>query len=148
MLLGFSNFIQTDRATALATAGKEKREKAEKEEKDKEEKEKKEQQQEEKDQTYREDRREYREDRGAFAQIISNIVQNQNDTNQTVPQSIISRGTSAVNISTITSTSNSNKQIIVSSKPTFNRTPRRQQHQDKGATNITHKIDNEEAKNK
>ena len=40
LLRGFSNFIQTDRATALATAEKEKNEKAEK---DKEEKEKKEQ---------------------------------------------------------------------------------------------------------
>ena len=41
-----------------------------------------------------------------------------------------------VNISTITSTLNSKKQIIVSPRPTFNRTPRRQQHQDKRATNI------------
>ena len=108
-----------------------KKEKAEKEEKDKEEKEKKEKQEEEKD-------KKYREDRGTFSQILSKIAQNQNDTNQTVPQSIISRGTSAVNISTITSTSNSSQQIIVSPR-SFNRTPRRQQHQDKVATNITAK---------
>ena len=132
MLGVFSNFIQTNRATALATAEKEKKEK------NKEEKEKKEQQEEEKDQRYREDRQEYRGDRVRFVRLISNIVQNQNDTNQTVPQSIISRGTSAVNISTITSTSNSSTQIIVSPR-SFNRTPRRQQHQDKGATNITAK---------
>ena len=49
------------------------------------------------------------------------------------------RGTSAVNISTITSTSNSNKQIIVSPRSTFNCTPRRQKLQDKGARNITAK---------
>ena len=121
-MLGFSNFIQTDWATALATAEKEKKERIEK---DKEEKEKKEKQEEEKDQKYQEDRQEYREDRGTFAQIISNIVQNQNDTNQIVPQSIISRGTSAINISAITSPSISSQQIIVSRR-SFNRTPRRQ----------------------
>ena len=79
MLLRFSNFIQTDRATALAIAEKEKREKA-----DKEEKKKKEQQEQEEDQKYREYRQEYQEDKGIFAQIISNIIRNQNDTNQTV----------------------------------------------------------------
>ena len=58
----------------------------------------------------------YREEKGALAQILSNIVQKQNDTNQTVPHSIISSGTSAINISTLTS--NSSQQMIVSPGPT------------------------------
>ena len=48
ILLGFSNFIQTDRATAIATAEKKKR-KSRKRKKDKKEKEKKEKEEEEKD---------------------------------------------------------------------------------------------------
>ena len=58
----------------------------------------------------------------------------QNDKNQAVPQRFITRGTSGENISTITSTSSSNKQIVVSPRLTYVRTPNK--HRDKGTTNI------------
>ena len=76
----------------------------------------------------------YREDKGALAQILSDIVQRLNATNQTVPHSINSSGTSAVNISTITT--NSSRQIIVSPRPLIY-TPRRQHNQDRLITNTT-----------
>ena len=99
------------------------KEKIEKEEKDKEEKEKKEQKEEEKEQRYREERN------GAIQWMAR-----QDDKNQTVPQSVITRGTSEVNISTITSTSNSNKQIVVSPRRTYIHTPRK--HRDEETINI------------
>ena len=72
----------------LAEMMKEKEEGAEKQKEEKEER-----------------KKSYREKKGPFAKVLFNIVQKQNVTNQTVPHSIISSGTSAVNISTITSNS-------------------------------------------
>ena len=87
MMGQFSNFVQYTH-----------KEKTEKEEKDKEEKEKKEQKEEEKEQRYREERN-----------GVLQWMARHNDKNQIVPQSAITRGTFGVNISTITSTSDSNK---------------------------------------
>ena len=97
ILAGLVDFIKTSSATTMATAEKEKEEK------------------EEREKSYREEKRE-------FAKILSNIVQKQNDTNQTIPHRINSNGTFAVNISTITT--NLSQQIIVSSRPLIY-TPRR-----------------------
>ena len=74
------------------------------------------------------------------------MVNIQNDKNQAVSQSIITRGTSGVNISTIASTSNSNKQIVVSPRLTFNHTPRK--YRDKGVTNIIEETTTKKRKTK
>ena len=66
-------------------------------------------------------------------QVIQCLV---NFQNQIVPQKTITGGTSVENMSTLTSTSSSNKQLMVSPRP-FNRTPRRQQNQDGGTAIIT-----------
>ena len=70
----------------------------------------------------------------------------QNDKNQAVPQRFITRGTSGENISTITSTSSSNKQIVVSPRLTYTHTPRK--HEDKGATNIIEETTTKKQKTK
>ena len=58
----------------------------------------------------------------------------QDNKNQTVPQSVITGGTSEINISTITSTSNSHNQIVVSPRRAYIRTPRKDR--DKEAINV------------
>ena len=92
---GFSTFLQNTH-----------KEKTEKEEKDKEEKEKKEQKEEEKEQRLLQWMANIQNDKNQAVQRMANI---QNDKNQAVPQRFITRGTSGENISTITSTSSSNK---------------------------------------
>ena len=56
--------------------------------------------------------------------------------NQIVPQKTITGGTSVENMSTLTSTSSSNKQAIVSPR-SFIHTPRQQQNQDGITTIVT-----------
>ena len=58
----------------------------------------------------------------------------QDNKNQTVPQSVITGGTLEVNISTITSTSNSHNQIVVSPRRAYIRTPRKDR--DEEAINV------------
>ena len=58
----------------------------------------------------------------------------------------ITRGTSGENISTITSTSSSNKQIVVSPRLTYTHTPCK--HGDKGATNIIEETTTKKRKTK
>ena len=65
-------------------------------------------------------------------QVIQSLAEIQN---QIVPQKTITGGTSLENMSTLTSTSSSNKQLMVS--PRFTRTPRRQQNQDGGTAIVT-----------
>ena len=98
---GFSTFLQNTH-----------KEKTEKEKKEKEEKEKKEQKGEEKKQRYIDDRNKV---------LLWMAIHY--GKNQAVPQSVITRGTLGVNISIITLTSNSNKQIVLSPRLTYNHTP-------------------------
>ena len=105
-------------------------EKIEKEEKDKVEKEKKEQKEEEKEEITREWMTDMQKEK---TQVIQCLVDFQN---QIVPQKTITGGTSVENMSTLTSTSSSNKQIMVTPRP-FIRTPRRQQNQDGITTIVT-----------
>ena len=58
----------------------------------------------------------------------------QNDKNQAVPQKFITGGTSREKISTITSTSSSNNQIVESPRLTYVHTPNK--YRDKVTTNI------------
>ena len=60
----------------------------------------------------------------------------QDNKNQTVPQSVITGGTSEVNISTITSTSNSHKQIVVSPRLTYIQTPRKNRNEEAINVNV------------
>ena len=104
------------------------KEKIEKEEKDKVEKEKKEQKEEEKEEITREWMTDMQKEK---TQVIQCLVDFQN---QIVPHKSITGETSVENMSTLTSTSSSNKQIVVSPR-SFVCTPRRQQNQD-GVTAI------------
>ena len=61
-------------------------------------------------------------------------ITRQDNKNQTVPQSVITAGTSEVNISTITSPSNSHNQIVVAPRLTHISTPRK--NRDKEASNV------------
>ena len=98
--------------------------------KDKVEKEKKEQKEEEKDKLTRDWMIDIQKEK---TQVIQCLVEFQN---QIVPQKTITGGTSVENMSTLTSTSSSNKQIMVLPRP-FIRSPRRQQNQDGITTIVT-----------
>ena len=92
----------------------------EKEEKEKAEKEKKEQKEAEKDETNRKWMTNIQKEK---TQVIQCLVDFQN---QIAPQKTITGGTSVATISTLTSTSSPNKQIMASPR-SFIRSPRQQQ---------------------
>ena len=148
----FATFMQDTHKANIERVAKEKEEREKKEEKDKEEKEKKEEKEAEKERRYEEkeaekerryeeketekerryeekeaeNERRYeekekreREER----QYAYQYMTRQDNKNQTVPQSVITGGTSEVNFSTITATSNS--QIVVSPRRAYIRIPRK-----------------------
>ena len=122
--------MQTMYTEKIEKEEKDKVEKEEKEEKDKMEKEKKEEKEEQKDKVTRNWMIAIQK---VKTQVIQSLAEMQN---QIVPQKTITGGTSVENMSTLTSTSSSNKQIMVLPKP-FIRTPQKQQNQDGITTIVT-----------
>ena len=133
----FATFMQETHKDKTEKEEKDKEEKEkkeqkeeEKEEKEKAEKEKKEQKEEEKEERLRQWMETMEKEKNRAIQYLANM------DNQTVPQKYITGGTLGGNISTITSTSSSNNQIVESPR-SFVRTPRRQQHQDRVTAIVT-----------